>query len=147
MKTPYDPAIRIGKRALESIRVSLRAEIVRITELDDEAAGIAYQKMHEYEAAEGDWTISTYEWLRARQTRMRNITQDKIQAEDAMGRLRNEATQAYGQLQAIESTAAAWAQHARQRAHRKTQAEVDDLASARLLLKRRRAAKRTARYG
>ena len=147
MKTPYDPAVRIGKRALEAIRVSLRAEIVRIAELDDEAASITQQKMREYEAAEGDWAISTYDWLRSRQARMHHIAQDKMQAEAELGRLRDEAAQAYGQLQATESAATLWAQHARQHEQRKAQAETDDLASARLLLKRRRDAKRATRYG
>jgi len=148
MKTPYDPAVRIGKRTLESIRISLRAEMIHIAALDDQTTYVAAQKARECETAEGDWTVSTYDWLRARQAQIQNIAQDKAQAEAALGRLQKEAAQAYGQLQSTQSAATLWTQHARQRHQRKAQAEADDLTNMRLLLRRRRAAKQAAmRYG
>lgn len=142
MKTPYDPAIRIGRRTVERIRLSLRAEMERITEIEEIREDLRVQVDRECDAAAGDPDISTHDWLRARHAQAQDLARRQAEAEAALDRLRSQAGEAYGRLRAAEKAAELHAERLRREALRKDQAEQDDLAAARRLLALGRAARR-----
>lgn len=145
MKTPYDPVVRIGRREVELVRLSLRTQIVQVTALARDAELLAEKVRSECGLAAGDWTMSTHDWVRARREQARQIAQQQALAEAELTRLREIATEAYGRLHAAERATDAYVEKAKQEAARKTQAESDDLSSARRLLALRRRAGRRAR--
>lgn len=137
MKTPYDPAIRIGRREVEAIRVSLRAELIRVTELEQERIHLDERIVQECASASADWQISTYDWLRARKAQARKIDATRAEAEAELSRLRDKAGEAYGRLHATEKAADIHIDRAQKEKLRREQEESDDLANARRLLRLR----------
>lgn len=145
MKTPYDPAVRIGRRTVERLRLSLQAELTRITEIDDARADLHDRVERETASAADDPLLSTHDWLRARHAQAQDLARRRTEAETALDRLRSQAGEAYGRLRAAEKAAELHAERLRREALRKDQAEQDDLASARRLLAQHRAERRAAR--
>jgi len=145
MKTPYDPAVRIGRRTVERLRLSLQAELTRITEIDEACADLHDRVARETASAANDPLLSTHDWLRARHAQAQTLAQRRGEAESALDHLRRRAGEAYGRLRAAEKAAELHAERLRREALRKDQAEQDDLAGARRLLALHRAERRTAR--
>ena len=147
MKTPADPAIRIGRRKVDAIRLRIKAEIECVSHYESALSALEQERKEECTRAGGDWTISTYEWLRARQAQAHILAEQRMEASERLERLREEATQTYGQCRALEKAADARREQERQSVMRKAQAEADDLSNARRLLKLRAAAAARKRDG
>lgn len=145
MKTPYDPVVRIGTREVEAMRDVLRREMERVAALAHDAAALAQRVHDEYVVAEGDYTLRTDGWVRARKAQADQIALQRAEAEEGLAQLRDRALHAYGRLRAAEQAATAYIDRAQAEEARKAQAEADDLGIARRLLRLRRKKPRAAR--
>lgn len=144
MKTPYDPVVRLGAREVEALRNALRQEIARVADLARDAEALREHVRTEYALAERSWALRTDHWMRARMAQAERITQARTEAEAGLTQVRAQAITAYGKLRAAERAAETHRERESATQQRKTQAEADDLTSARHLLKLRRKAGRAA---
>lgn len=139
MKTPYDPVVRLKAREIEDLRDSLRREMMRIALLTEDAAALAVRVREECTQVQGDTTVRTDQWMRARKAQANQIAEARIEAEAGLAQLRDKAMTAYGKLRAAEKAAGVFVERALAEAERKAQSEADDLSNARRLFKLRSA--------
>ena len=139
MKTPYDPAIRLSKHAVDVLRISMSTEMIRIAQLDAEAKRLQLDVSEECLAAQDDWYFSTYNWVRSRKQQAEVIAQNRDESEMRLNRLREEASAAYAKLSAAEDAASHFRQQERRKELGKAQSASDDLANARRLIAARKA--------
>lgn len=137
MSGPYDALVRMQKRGLDQIRLSIGVEINHADQVARAQDALIEEIEGECLAAQGDWTISTAAYLRDRAARTARLVQSKREHEEALDRLRQKAGEAYGALRVAERAAALHALREEQARMRKAQAEADDLANARRLLRMR----------
>jgi hypothetical protein len=147
MKTPYDALVRLQKRAVDEVKLSISVEVSRISQTEQAQDALVQEVKTECIAAAQDWSISTTAYLRDRASRSARLVQTRMEHEQQLARLREEATQAYGALRVAEDAAQFFAAKQRQERERQEQAEADDLSSARRLIKARKEAAINGRQG
>jgi uncharacterized protein involved in type VI secretion and phage assembly len=146
MSTPYDGYVRLQKREVDCIRLSISIEVSLLAQAEQAAQDLAQEVQDECAAAAGDWSISPYAYLRARAARSAQIALSLTEHETALARLRQKAGDAYGKLRVAEDAARLHRLRLSQARGRKEQAEADDLSSARLLLRLRREKRAACRF-
>jgi hypothetical protein len=139
MKTPYDTLVRLQKRTVDEVKLSISIEVTHIAEVQLQQSALVQEVEAECAAAAQDWSLSTTAYLRDRAARSARLVQTRKEHEQQLDRLREEASQAYGALRVTENAAQAFAKKMRLAREARDQAESDDLSNARRLLKANRA--------
>lgn len=139
MKTPYDPVARLKTREIDALRDALRREMALIALLAEDAEALAVRVREECALVQGDTTVRTDQWVRARRVQASQVSEARVKAEADLAQLREKAIAAYGKLRAAEKAAGVYVERAKTEEGRKAQSEADDLSIARRLLKQRRA--------
>ncbi|MBC7583222.1 MAG: hypothetical protein H7316_05680 [Tardiphaga sp.] len=132
MKNPYDPALRVQRRAIDAIRLSLLAEIAREQAVAAEAAVLDVRIAREVSVAGSDWQISPHAYVQRQQARRRSLDDEGRTIETALGRLRDGAMTACGQMQAIGGAATAFVAECLRHEMVTEQARADDFAGTRI---------------
>lgn len=131
MATPFDSALRVQRRAMDAIRLSLLAEAVREAEVHAQVRALGVHIIEEHAVAAGDWQLTAHPYgarLRERATRL-NTERRGIDAR--LDSLRDEALAACGQLQAITQAAACYGAATRRQVLATEQAQADDISGGR----------------
>ncbi len=141
--TPYDTALRIQRREVDTVKVSISVEVERIVVLDGQIAAHDTRLRDERALAHAMPFASDAWTARMKHERIR-LDDAARMARARLGQLRAQAIEAYGTMRAIESAADRYRDEADRVADAAEQASIDDIAAARLLRERRRAARRMA---
>lgn len=138
MKSPYDTLIRLQKRQVDEVKLAIGQAVEQVDEVERAQHQLVSEVQNECLAAQGELHFSTYAYLQERKRRAAQLVMLRQQREQVLDTLREEATEAFGQLRVVENAAEAFATRKAQEHMRKEQAEADDLSSARMLLRLRK---------
>jgi len=148
VSSPYDTLIRLQKRQVDEVKLAIGQAVEQVDQVERAQHELVSEVQNECLAAQGELHFSTYAYVQDRKRRAAQLVQMRQQREQMLDRLREEATEAFGQLRVVENAAEAFAARKAQERSRKEQAEADDLSSARMLLRLRKekAAGRSVSY-
>ncbi len=141
--TPFDTALRIHRREVDSVKVSISIEVERITTLEAQSRANA-QREREERALAATLPVASDGWTARMKHEQVRIREAAHLAQARLGQLRAQAIEAYGTMRAIEGAAERYQDEADRTAAATEQTGIDDIAAARFLLARRMPAKRTA---
>lgn len=140
--TPFDTALRVQRREVDAVKVSISVEIETITTLNSQAHAHDL-RMREERALAAIVPIASDAWrLRMKAERARLDHQAQL-ANVRLTSLRAQAVEAYGTMRAIEGAAERFQDEADRTAAAAEQTGIDDIAAARFL-RARAAEKRSA---
>lgn len=131
MHTPFDSALRVQKRAMDAIRLSLLSELAREQALTELRIELDSTIAREAAIAASNWQVGAHPYshrLRSKRVRLEHEHRD---CDAKIDGLRNEAMEACGQMVAINSAARAYVATSNQRMVAAEQAQADDLGGAR----------------
>lgn len=140
--TPFDTALRVQRREVDAVKVSISVEVERITTLE------AMDRAHETRAREERALAATLPfasdaWVAKMKHEQIRIREAAYLAQARLGQLRAQAVEAYGTMRAIEGAAERFQDEADRTAAVAEQSGIDDIAAARFL-RARAAGKRSA---
>lgn len=143
MSTPYDTALRVQRREVDAVKVSISVEVERISTL--EAMTIAHDtRLRDERALAPAVPVASDAWVARMKDERQRLEADARQAQARLAQLRARALEAYGTMRAIESAAERYQDEADRAADAAEQAAIDDIAAARFLANRARARRRVA---
>lgn len=131
MTTPLDPALRLQRRALDTLRLSLAAEAAVEAALAAEAQALARTAADEAALAAGDWRLSAHPYARRLQARRADVAAAGEASTARLSGLRRAALDACGQLVAMTGVADALRAEQDRMAAGREQAAADDRAAGR----------------
>jgi len=141
--TPFDTALRVQRREVDAVKVSISIEVERITTLEAQSRAHA-QRSREERALAASLPFASDAWaLRMKHEQIR-INEAAYLAQARLGQLRAQAVEAYGTMRAIEGAAERYQDEADRTAATAEQAGIDDIAAARFLRARRANGNRSA---
>ena len=136
--TPFDTALRVQRRQVDAVKVSISVEIETITTLDHQTRAHEI-RMREERALAVTVPVASDAWrLRMKAERARLDQQAQL-AQVRLTRLRAQAVEAYGTMRAIEGAADRFKDEAERVAAGAEQALIDEIAAAKLVIARRNA--------
>ncbi|MBB4840162.1 MULTISPECIES: hypothetical protein [Sphingomonas] len=136
--TPFDTALRVQRREVDAVKVSISVEIETITTLNSQAHAHDL-RMREERALAAIVPIASDAWrLRMKAERARLDHQAQL-ANVRLTSLRAQAVEAYGTMRAIEGAAGRFKDEAERVAAGAEQSMIDDIAAAKLVIARRNA--------
>lgn len=138
--TPFDTALRVQRREVDAVKVSISVEVERITNLETQTRSHDARMLQERLLAyalpfDSDAWNARMKAERIRLDEAANLAQARL------GRLRAQAVEAYGTMRAIEGAAERYEDEAERTLALAEQGAIDDIAAARFL--RARAATRS----
>lgn len=132
MKTPYDTALRALGREIDVLRAAIGVAARRLDEAEAMHADLSEAIVRESALAAGDWRFASDGYrLRAYAERER-LTAERRAAEARLDALRQEATERYGAIRAMESAAGSFRDEAERAIAAAEQGLNDDVVGARL---------------
>lgn len=136
--TPFDTALRVQRREVDAVKVSISVEVETITTLTSQAYAHDV-RMREERALAATVPIASDAWrLRMKAERARLDQQAQL-ANMRLTTLRAQAVEAYGTMRAIEGAADRFKDEAERVAAGAEQAMIDDISAAKLVIARRNA--------
>lgn len=132
MKTPYDSALRVQKRAIDAIRVSLHLELARELAVEVESSALALNMREEATVAALDWQVLAHPYVARQRAERSRLDDDRRRIDISLNSLRGAAMEACGQMQAMAGAATAFATDCMHREASAEQAQSDDFAGARI---------------
>lgn len=140
--TPYDTALRVQRREVDALRLSISVEAARLTTIEAERLDIE-QSGRQERAVAATLPFTTDAWERRMRADRARLDQEVAHAVANLAMLRAKASAAYGTVRAIEIAAEGYSDQQARAAASAEQASADDLAAA-AFLRALRVRKRTA---
>lgn len=141
--SPYDTALRVQRREVDAVKVSISVEVERITTLETQGrqhdATVRNERALAY-----SMPFATDAWTLRMKAERARIEESAHLAQARLGRLREQAVEAYGTMRAIEGAAERFETEAERVAALAEQGAIDDMAAARFLRAQRRIKRREA---
>ncbi|AJP72231.1 hypothetical protein [Sphingomonas hengshuiensis] len=134
--TPFDTALRVQRREVDAVRVSISVEIERITEIETRSRAHDTRMIDERALAYALPVASDAWTARMRSERMR-LHDAAVLADARLRRLREQAVEAYGTMRAIEGAAERHQDEEDRIVASAEQSAADDIAAAQFLRARR----------
>jgi hypothetical protein len=136
--TPFDTALRVQRREVDTMKVSISVEIETIATLSHQTQAHEI-RMREERALAATIPVASDAWrLRMKAERARLDQQAQL-ANLRLTSLRAQAVEAYGTMRAIEGAADRFKDEAERVAAGAEQAMIDDIAASKLVIARRNA--------
>lgn len=135
--TPFDTALRIHRREVDTVKVAIGAEVERITAIEARARAHETQVRQERALAHA-LPFSSDAWTARMKADRARLQEAANLAESRLGRLRAQAIEAFGTMRAIEGAAGRYRDEAERVAALAEQGAIDDIAAARFLQARRK---------
>ncbi len=136
--TPFDTALRVQRREVDAVKVSISVEVEAIATLNSQTHAHDL-RMREERALAATVPIASDAWrLRMKAERARLDQQAQL-ATMRLTTLRAQAVEAYGTMRAIEGAAGRFKDEAERVAAGAEQAMIDDISAAKLVIARRNA--------
>ena len=131
MITPYDAALRLRRREMDDVRVSISVEINQMVVIDQRSASIDAAVSEETALAHADPTLSAHSFVARMQSQRELLNRDRGFCDARLAALRAQATEAYGSLRALESVATRHRDDVSRAAAIAEQSQIDDFSTAR----------------
>ena len=141
--TPFDTALRIHRREVDTMKVSISVEVERIASLHSQIDAHELQ-LREERALARSMPFASDAWTARMQAERARLDEAAGLAQARLGRLRAQAIEVYGTMRAIEGAADRYRDEAERTAASAEQARNDDVAATRFLKARRIRGERTA---
>ena len=136
--TPFDTALRVQRREVDAMKVSISVEIETLTTLGNQTRAHE-DRMREERALAAIVPIASDAWrLRMKAERARLDHQSQL-ASVRLTHLRAQAVEAYGTMRAIEGAAGRFKDEAERVSAGAEQAMIYDIAASKLVIARRNA--------
>ncbi len=143
MKTPFDGAIRIRRREIDEMRVTISVQVNRLVEIEAEQTEADAALHRERTVASEDVLLSSHAYIARMQAERERLAQDQAAVDAHLTQLRAKAVDAYGAFKAITSAAETYQDEMAQAAASAEQGHLDDLAAANLTRERQDARRST----
>jgi hypothetical protein len=134
--TPFDTALRVQRREVDAVKVSISVEVERITSLEMQNRE-HQQREREERALATTLPFASDAWAARMKHEQIRINEAAYLAQARLGQLRAQAVEAYGTMRAIEGAAERFQDEADRTAANAEQASIDDIAAANFLRARR----------
>ena len=131
MATPFDTALRVQRRGMDAIRLSLLAEAVREAEVRAQVRALGVEIMEERAVAAGNWQLAAHPYGARLRAQVTHLQTESRNVEARLDGLRDQALAACGQLQAISEAAAGYGKTVQRQVRASEQAQADDLSGGR----------------
>lgn len=141
--TPFDTALRVHRREVDAVKVSISIEVERITTLEAQSRAHA-ERAREERALAASLPIASDAWAARMKYERIRINEAAHLAQARLGQLRAQAVEAYGTMRAIEGAAERYQNEVDRTAATAEQTGIDDIAAARFLRARRATGSRSA---
>jgi hypothetical protein len=138
--TPFDTALRVQRREVDAIKVSISVEIERIATLETQARDQA-ERIRDERVVAHALPFASDAWLAAAKRQREAMAQAAEMARARLATLRARAVEVYGTMRAIEGAAERYQQEADRVIEAAEQAAIDDIAAAQFLRERRKRAR------
>jgi hypothetical protein len=130
--TPFDTALRVHRREVDAVKVSISVEVERITTL--EAQTRAHDAtLREERALACALPFASDAWTARMKAQRARLDEAAYLAQARLVRLRDKAIEAYGTMRAIEGAAERYENEAERTIELAEQSAIDDIAAARFL--------------
>jgi hypothetical protein len=134
--SPFDTALRVQRREVDAVKVSISVEVERIATLESQTHAHD-ATMREERALAAALPFASDAWTQRMKAERIRLDEAAYLAQARLGRLREQAVEAYGTMRAIEGAAERYETEAERVAALAEQGAIDDLAAARFLKARR----------
>jgi hypothetical protein len=141
--TPFDTALRVQRREVDAVKVSISVEVERINTLETQTRTLDATVKQERALAYA-MPFATDAWSARMKAERARLDEAAYLAQARLGRLRAKAVEAYGTMRAIEGAAERFEDEAERTVALAEQNAIDDIAAARFLRARAIAKKRSA---
>ena len=141
--TPFDTALRVQRREVDAVKVSISVEVERITTLETQTRTHDARMLQE-RALATSMPFATDAWTAKMKAERARLDEAAYLAQARLGRLRAQAVEAYGTMRAIEGAAERYEDEAERVEALAEQNAIDDIAAARFLRARAIVRKRSA---
>jgi hypothetical protein len=135
--TPFDTALRVQRREVDAVKVSIGAEIERIADLDQRTRQHDVT-LRDERALAYTMPFATDAWTARMKAERVRLSEASRVAETRLSQLREQAVEAYGTMRAIEGAADRFKDEAERQLALAEQGRIDDLAAARFIAARRK---------
>lgn len=129
MKTPFDAALRIGRREIDDMRLAINVQINQLVQVDNSRATVDATVARETRAAGDDALLSTHAYMMRMRAERARLEADKAMMDARLDMLRSRAAAAYGAHRAVESAAENFREEAARADASAQQARSDDRAA------------------
>lgn len=136
--TPFDTALRVQRREVDTVKVSISVEIETIAALNHQAHAHD-ARMREERVLAASVPVASDAWRLRMKVERARLDQQAQLATMRLTHLRAQAVEAYGTMRAIEGAADRFKDEAERAAAGAEQAMIDDIAAAKLVVARRNA--------
>jgi hypothetical protein len=126
MSTPFDSALRVQRRALDAIRLSLLAEAVRAAEVRAHLLALDQHLADEQAVAAGDWRLAAHPYGARLRDHAARLGSESAGIVSGIAGLRDAALAASGQLQAVDQAAGQYRASLARAARAREQNEADE---------------------
>jgi hypothetical protein len=144
MKTPFDGAIRIRRREIDEMRITISVQVTRLVEIEAEQTDADATMHRERAVAAEDVLLSSHAYIARMQAERERLARDQAAVDAHLTQLRAKALDAYGAFKAITSAAENYQDEAARAAARAEQGHLDDLSGANLTRERQDARRSTS---
>ncbi|HYZ48079.1 MAG TPA: hypothetical protein VE567_04215 [Sphingomonas sp.] len=130
LRTPYCAAIGLRRREVDEIRISIGIEVSRLTQVECRNAEVDADLDRERGVAAGALNIPVTAYFARMQAERRRLEEERQAINGRVARLRSQAREAYGSLNAIEGAAQRYRDEALHKIESAEQAATDDRSAA-----------------
>jgi len=141
--TPFDTALRVQRREVDVVKVSISVEVERITTLETQTRTHDARMLQE-RALANSLPIASDAWTARMKAERALLDEAAYLAQARLERLRAQAVEAYGTMRAIEGAAERYEDDAERTVALAEQAASDDISAARFLRARAITRRRSA---
>lgn len=138
MKTPYDAAMRIRRREIDTAQVAINIQINQLVQIESHHSDVDHTLAKEAEIAAGDHALSSHAYMERMRMLRERLAAERDEADVRLGRLRTTALAAYGDFKAIESAADTYRDDETRKAANGEQGHMDDMAATAVVRRLRR---------
>jgi hypothetical protein len=130
MKTPFDGAIRVGRREIDEMRIAISVEIDQLVQIETARLDNERETSRQREVAGDDVLLSSHAYLARMRVDRARLQADQAVVDHRLAQLRAKAVTAYGTLKGVSAAADTWRVEAEQAIATAEQEHLDDLANA-----------------
>jgi hypothetical protein len=129
---PFDTALRVQRREVDAVKVSISVEVERIATIDH-ATQQHDIRLREERALAFTLPFASDAWTARMKAERLRLAEASHLAQARLGQLREQAVEAYGTMRAIEGASERFETEAERVAALAEQGQIDDLAAARFI--------------
>ncbi|WP_404367640.1 hypothetical protein AB5I39_13200 [Sphingomonas sp. MMS24-J45] len=131
MNTPFDAALRLRQREMDAMRVSIAVQVNQLMVIEETRENVDRSVRRETEIAASNWGSSAHAFMARMRAQRERLVRERATVNARLTALREQATEAYGALRAIEGAAARFREEADRAAATAEQNRADDFSAAR----------------